>query len=341
MPGDIGGLSGELGGELGSGWGVQLLDDGEEPRHGSITFSQLFRGGLVVGLRPDVLLTGVDFGGYGDCGGACRDFGLDARLGPSATRPTEKKTVTWRYSDAGSPDAVGLEVVQRSYDGAAGYAYVLFRFTFTNASREPLTFYPGVFMDWDVGNADFDAFDDGGFTERGGRLMYLTDGPGGPGTFDGTLVLGAPVAGNAVLTDFGQTPEELLRLVTGDVTVPSAEDPADHRYLHTVGPISLAPHQKATIWVAVASGRSREEFLASVDAAAADVARRRTGPPDSEADGGSTVRMRAPAGRSMTPSADPRCKPTRVTQGGRRQNSMGEPIGRRAPACPTARSYTR
>jgi hypothetical protein len=308
MPGDIGGLSGELFGRFGSGWGVQLLGVGESPEHGSLTFSQLFRGGLVVGLRPDVLLTGVDFGGYGDCGGACRDFGLDARLSASATRPTEKKTVIWRYSDGGSPDAVGLDVVQRSYDGAPGFAYVLFKLTFTNAAATPLTFYPGVFMDWDVGNADFDAFDDVGFTERGGRLMYMTDGPGGPGTFDGTLVLGAPVAGNAVLTEFGQTPAELLQLVTGDVTIPIAEDPTDHRYLHTVGPIALAPHRKATIWVAVVSGSSREEFFANVDAAAADVARRRAGPPDSEPADQGTVRRATLEGRSVLPSADPRCK---------------------------------
>jgi hypothetical protein len=307
MPGDIGGLSGELSEQFGAGWGVQLLGPGESPQHGSITFSQLFRGGLVVGVRPDVMLTGFGFGGYGDCGAACRDFGLDGRLSPSATRPSEKKKVTWRYSDASSPDAVGLEVVQRSYDGVPGAAYVLFEFVFTNASTSALTFYPGILMDWDVGNTDFDAFDDVGFTDRSGRLMYMTDAPGGPGTFDGTLVFGAPVAGNAVLASFGQTGTELVQLMTGDITIPSVTEPGDLRYMHTVGPISLRPHKRGGIWVAVVSGRDRTEFFANVDAASADVARRQVGPPENQGPDNRGVTA-SRAIRSLLPSADPRCK---------------------------------
>jgi hypothetical protein len=307
MPGDIGGLSGELFDQFGSGWGVQLLGPGETPQHGSITFSQLFQGGLIVGIRPDVLLTGFGFGGYGDCGAACRDFGLDASLSASATRLSEKKQVTWRYSDAPSADAAGLGVVQRSYDGASGAAYVLFQFTFTNTSATPLAVYPGVFMDWDVGNADFDAFDDVGFTDRGGRLMYMTDAPGGPGTFDGTLVFGAPVAGNAVLTEFGQSATMLAALAAGDLTIPSSDEPTDHRYIHTVGPITLAPHRRAGIWVAVVSGRNAGEFFANVDVATADVARRQAGPPDVDEDhGGGAVSVRA--ARTSVASANPRCK---------------------------------
>jgi hypothetical protein len=307
MPGDIGGLSGELFEQFGSGWGVQLLGPGEAPRHGSLTFSQLFLGGLVVGVRSKGLLTGFNFGGYGDCGASCRDFGLDARLSPSAKRPSEKKTVTWRYSDGSSPDAAGLEVVQRSYDGSDGAAYVLFRYGFTNALSAPLTFYPGVFMDWDVGNADFDAFDDVGFTSRGGRLMYMTDGPGGPGTFDGTLVFGAPVAGNAILTDFGQSSAELFQLARGDVTIPSSAEPTDHRYLHTVGPITLAPHRKAAIWVAVVSGHDAGEFFANADAATADVRRRQAGRPDAEDRAGGAGTAVRPD-RAHVRSANPLCK---------------------------------
>jgi hypothetical protein len=98
---------------------------------------------------------------------------------------------------------VGLKVLQKSYDGVRPASYVLFRYTFTNSGRTTLTFYAGAFMDWDVGNADFDAFDDVGATERNGRLMYMTDA-GGAGPADGTLIFGAPVAGNTFLTSFGQ-----------------------------------------------------------------------------------------------------------------------------------------
>jgi hypothetical protein len=311
MPGDIGGLSDEQLGQFGAGWGVQLLGAGERPRHGSITFSQLFRGGLVVGVGPDAFLTGFNFGGYGDCGSACRDFGLDATLSASATRPSAKKTVTWRYSDAASPDAVGLGVVQRSYDGPRGSAYVVFQFTFTNTTGRRLTFYPGVLMDWDVGDADFDAFDDVAFTERDGRLMYMTDAPGGPGTYDGTLIFGAPVAGNAVLTVFGHTQAQLADFAAGAARIPSSEAPADHRYIHTVGPIGLAPHRRATIWVAVVGGRSASEFFANVDAATADVGRRRaqgSEPAEVEA---VTERARPAGGasRAVSPQCKRGCRP--------------------------------
>jgi len=156
-----------------------------------------------------------------------------------------------------------------------------------------------------VGNADFDAFDDVGFTDRGGRLMYMTD-VAGSGSFDGTLIFGAPVAGNAVLTEFGQSAEELLALTAGDVTIPTAEEPSDHRYIHTVGPITLKPHKKGDIWVAVVGGRSEGEFFANADAATADVARRQSGHADAE--GGEGIRVRAlRRSQPAAPSADPRC----------------------------------
>ena len=308
MPGDIGGLSAELFEQFGSGWGVQLLGPGESPQHGSITFSQLFTGGLIVGIRPDVFLTGFNFGGYGECGQACRDLGLDGRLSPSASRPSEKKKVTWRYSDAPSPDGVGLRVVQRSYDGVPPASYVLFHFTFANTSTTALTLYPGVFMDWDVGNADFDAFDDIGFTDRGGRLMYMTDA-GGAGPLDGTLVFGAPVAGNAILTDFGQSAATLVAAAAGDFTIPTADEPTDHRYIHTVGPLTVDPHKRADMWVAVVSGRTAEEFFANADAATADVERRQAGHSDAhEREPGEAIRATVSRAKNPALSPNPQCK---------------------------------
>lgn len=306
MPGDIGGLSSELFEQFGAGWGVQLLGEGETPQHGSITFSQLFEGGLIVGIRPDRVLTGVSLAGYADCGLACRDFGLDAKLTPAAFPPFGKKKVTWRYSDAPSPDGVGLEVVQRSFDGVPPASYVLFHFIFTNSARTALTFYAGVFMDWDVGNTDFDAFDDVGFTDRGGRLMYMTDIQGS-GMFDGTLVFGAPVAGNAILTEFGQSTATIVAATAGDFTIPTAEEPTDHRYIHTLGPIPLEPHRKADIWVAVVSGHDADEFFANVDAATTDVTRRQGGHSDTgegEAIGATVL----PGLHQAAHPVNPRCK---------------------------------
>jgi hypothetical protein len=99
----------------------------------------------------------------------------------------------------------------------------------------------------------------------------------------------------------------LAGLAAGDLTIPSSDQPTDHRYIHTVGPITLAPHRRAGIWVAVVSGRNAGEFFASVDVATADIARRQAGPPDvDEGQGGGAVRVRTT--RASVPSVNPRCK---------------------------------
>jgi len=78
-PGDIGNTGLDFVHQLGLGWGVQFpVNPGEHPRHGPIAVSQLFMGGLIVGIRPDRMLSGIDFAN-GQCGPVCRDFGLDGR----------------------------------------------------------------------------------------------------------------------------------------------------------------------------------------------------------------------------------------------------------------------
>lgn len=270
MPGDIGGLSPELFDQFGAGWGVQLLGPGETPQHASITRSQLFRGGLIVGLRPDRVLSGIGLDGYTDCGASCRDFGLDGTMSQRST-PLGRR-VTWRYSDAPSPEAVGLRVGQTSFDEPLAKNAVLFRYSFTNTGPSTLTFYAGVFMDWDVGNADFDAFDDVGFTGRAGRLMYMANADG-TGPVDGTVILGAPVSGNAFLTDFFQSTATVVATMAGEFQNPSIAAPGDHRYIHAVGPIVLGRGQSRDIWVAVVSAPSATDLSAKVDAATAAVGR--------------------------------------------------------------------
>lgn len=303
MPGDIGGLSPELFDQFGSGWGIQLLGPGESAQHASITRSQLYRGGLIVGIRPDRVLSGIGLDGYTACAPACRDFGLDAEM-RVASSPRNGKRVAWRYSDAQSPEGVGLNIVQRSYDGILPASYVLFRFTFSNSARTAVKFDAGVFMDWDVGNADFDAFDDVGQTARHGRLMFMTNGDGS-GPWDGTLIVGAPVAGNAFLTDFGQSNSTVVGAIAGDFTTPAVTTPSDYRYIHTVGPISLKGSQSADIWVAVISGMGATAFSRNADLAAADIARRQGEADDRDRDDHvETVRP----GQQRNAGMNPRCK---------------------------------
>lgn len=284
-PGDIGNTGLDLVNQIGLGWGVQFpVNPGERPRHGSITVSQLFAGGLVVGIRPDRVLSGIDFAD-GQCGPVCRDFGLDGRA-QVTTSPQFGTKVTWHYSDATSSEGVGLKVVQKSYDGVPPADYVLFRFTFKNSAAAPLTFYAGMWADWDI---DDDFLDDVGATDLGGRLMYQTNESGGVAA--GSLILSdAPVSGNTFF-EFPQSTETLVAAMAGDFSNPSADTPDDHRYVHAVGPITLAPGAESDVWIAIVAGDDRSQLLSNAAAAAADVAKRRSG--------GNTAEAMAPEGTAL------------------------------------------
>lgn len=306
-PGDIGSTGLEFAGELGWGWGVQFpVNPGERPRHGSIALSQLFLGGLIVGIRPGRVLTGVDINGFAQCAPVCRDFGLDGRL-QFNTSPKFGTKVTWHYSDATSSEGVGLNVVQKSYDGVPPADYVLFRFTLKNSAAAPLTFYGGMFADWDI---DDDFFDDVGATELDGRLMYMTNESGGIAA--GSLILSdAPVSGNAFFTDFGQATETLVAALAGDFSTPSVDTPGDHRYLHAVGPITLAPGAETDVWIAIVAGDDRAELLSNAAAAAADVANRRNGGNSAEvmaSEGAASERVILNRGARASRPATPICK---------------------------------
>jgi len=261
--------------ELGNGWGVQFpVNPGERPRHQSITASQLFMGGLIIGMRPDRILSGNELNGYTLCGN-CRAFGPQGKLHFTSS-PSYGKKVTWQYSDAGSAQGVGLKVVQKSYDGIPPNDYVLFRFTITNGGAEAQTIYPGFFGDWDI---DDDFVDDVGATE--GRLMYMTNAAGG--VAGGSLIISdAPVAGASFATlNPGpvRTVEELVAALTGDVTNPSAPEPGDHNYVQSIGPITLAKGGSTQFWIAIVAGEDLGQLRSNAAAAAADVSQRR-GQPD-------------------------------------------------------------
>ncbi|HZH42278.1 MAG TPA: hypothetical protein VFD85_14790 [Gemmatimonadales bacterium] len=302
MPGDIGGTDQHLAAQFGTGWGVQFPDP---PQIGAHSLSQLFLGGLIVGIRPDRVLTGFDRGGYVDCT-TCRDLGLDGRV-TYTTSPQFGTKVNWHYSDAGSAAAVGLKVLQQSYDGIPPNDYVIVRFSFTNAGTAPLTFYPGMFTDWDV---DQTPADDIGATTWNGSLMYQTDATPG-GNVVGTFVTGdAPVSGNTFYRGTAE-PADVVAALAGDVSTPSFSDPVDLHYLHAIGPITLKPNRSADLWVAVVAGQSQDQFLANATAAAADIARRRApGSANTEAMSSSLETwITGPAAHpTAAPRVDPRCK---------------------------------
>ncbi|HYU29319.1 MAG TPA: hypothetical protein VEK83_09845 [Gemmatimonadales bacterium] len=299
-PGDVGAGQLALTEDLGNGWGVQFpVNPGEKPRFGDITVSQLFLGGLLIGIRPDRLLSANELNGYIQCGN-CRAFGPEGRLHFTSS-PQYGTKVTWQYSDASSSQGIGLKVVQKSYDGVPPADYVLFRFTLTNGGAAPITIYPGFFADWDI---DDDFQDDVGATE--GRLMYMTNAGGG--TAGGSVIISdAPVSGTAFFTDFGQTTAEIVSALAGDFSNPSADEPGDHRYVQSIGPITLPQGAATQFWLAIVAGEGLDQLRSNAAAAAADVAARRAQP--DAADAVSSAGTVWSGGKSNARSAgSPACK---------------------------------
>lgn len=271
MTGDIGGQSPELVDQYGLGWGVQFpVTPPAAPRHAAVSLSRLFRGGLVVGIAPDVVLAGFDYFD-GDCGASCRDFGLDGTV-TVKDKGSAGKRVTWHYSDATSLEHVGLQVVQHSFDGQPPNDYVLLQFIFTNTSTSTLTFHAGFYGDWDLWD-DNDARNDVGFTDLGRKLMYVTNS-GSVGVHVGTMLLGDfPISGTYFVgTGSHLSLTDQVNALRGAITQTSL-GPTDIRYFHSVGPITLKPSKKTVeIWIAIVAGENKAQLLANAAAAQADVA---------------------------------------------------------------------
>lgn len=275
MPGDLGGLSPDIDPRFGQGYGVQFpVVPGAAPAHRPLSDSQLFRGGLIVGLESGAILTGFDPGGELECGAACHDLGLDGKVSATSS-PALGKTITWRYSDASSAEGVGIHVVQRSYDAPAGRAYVLFRFAVKNRSAAAQTLSLGVFADWDV---DATGADDIGFVERGGRLLSQSNVEGPP-TRTGTLVVGdaPPTAGYFFSTPFVPSLSDQTAALAGWLSEPPV-GAGDYRYIQGIAPLELRPGRSTDFWVAIVTGADESEFAANADAALRDIKSRRRAP---------------------------------------------------------------
>ncbi|MBI4503502.1 MAG: hypothetical protein HY700_20370 [Gemmatimonadetes bacterium] len=273
--GDIGGQSPAFWTVRGRGFGVQFPIGPSGPAVAPVATSHLFRGGLMVGVAPDVVLTGVSLAGYEyQCGGSCQDLVADAS-GHTAAPDPHGKFIRWRMTDAGSPEGVGLQVTQESFDGD-GTNYVLYHYRFQNGGEQTTTFWAGVWADWDV---DGTPLDDIGQTALDGRLMYQAS-TSGAGTYAGTVLLGAPVtgdrfftAGTGVVSPAAQV--DALRGASVLLSVPAG---GDHRYIHGAGPFTLRKGHSANLWLAVVAGHSLADLTQAAAAAATDVDQRGRGP---------------------------------------------------------------
>lgn len=298
-PGDIGGLSDPiLYPDLGYGYSAQFpLPAGEAPRAGpEVLNRQLFRGGLVLAVAPDVALGGTELEGYVFCSvSPCRTFGFDGRA--SVTQAGSRKDITWTYSDAGSQRPRGLQISQRSFDGRNGADYVLYLFRITNQGTETVTFTPGLFLDFDV-SPDFAT--NIGYTELGGRLMITTSADD-IGRHLGSVIVQSPAGGRNYFFSPAIPESEMVAAIRGDLSSPTW-GPNDVSTLHGGTTVSLKKRRSTDFWAAIVAGDDPAQIIANAEAAIADAtARQRAGTQFAATTSGQS--MGALAGSSMRTAA--------------------------------------
>jgi len=274
LPGDIGGMSDPvIFPDIGFGYSAQFpLRAGAAPHAGpDLVNRQLFRSGLVLGIDPDVAISGTELAGYVAClESTCRSLGFSGKA--KVRRTGVAREITWEYSDAGSAHPRGIQVIQRSFDGRTGADYVLFRFRISNGGTRPLSFTPGVFFDFDVSPEWFSNI---GYTALGGRLM-VTTGHGDMGRHFGTVILESPAANRSYFFDGFLSQAEFVQALRGDITNP-AIGPTDVHGVHGGAPVRLTPGRSSEFWVAVVAGDTRAQIIANARTALEDAQARRAG----------------------------------------------------------------
>ena len=269
FPGDIGGGSVPfLFPELGYGYSAQFpLAAGESPHAGPAPINrQLYRGGLVLGIGADMLLSGTELEGYAMCSvSPCRAFGFDGKA--RVVERGGKREITWTYSDAGSQRPQGLRVVQRSIDGGNSHDYVLYGFQITNGGAAPVTFTPGLFLDFDV-SPDF--FSNITYTELNGRLAATTN-PEESLHFGSLIVGGSSAPATYFFNSDLLVPEsDLVAALRGEISSPEQPFPSDMRQIQGGTSVTLKRGRSAEFWVAIVAGESRAEIITNAEAALAD-----------------------------------------------------------------------
>ena len=275
-PGDIGGMSTPMiFPRLGFGYSAQFpLPPRAQPKAGpQLENRQIFSGGLVLAIAPNVSLSGVELGGYISCSvSPCRAFGFDGRA-TITPFPDGRREITWAYTDRGSQRPMGLRVQQKSFDAQNRADYVLYVFRITNQGTAPITFTPGLFIDFDL----LDVANNTGYTELDGRLM-VTTGPGGAGNHLGSMILKTPPVGsNYFLSLF--TPRmgeaDVVAALRGEISNPVSLDPADISLLHGGTTVTLKPDRSTDFWAAIVAGDNRSQAVSHARAAINDAKGRR------------------------------------------------------------------
>jgi hypothetical protein len=304
FPGDIGGLSVPLlFPDIGFGYSAQFpLSVGQPPLAGPNPMNrQLFRGGLVLAVAPDVALAGTELEGYFFCSvSPCRAFGFDGQS--SVTQRNDGgKDITWTYTDAASQRPQGLHIVQRSFEGTQGGDYVLYAFRISNQGKSDLTFTPGLFLDFDV-SPDFST--NNGYTELGGQLMVTT--AGNEARHLGSVIINNPSGGRNYFFQPAISEGEAVAGLNGGLRN-SAIEFSDVSTLHGGRTVTLKRKRSTDFWVAIVAGESRAQIIANARAAIADAtARQRSG--NAFAANGALTKLKTGGAVERSAKPQPLCK---------------------------------
>ncbi len=157
---------------------------------------------------------------------------------------------------------LGLEIAERAFARDED-AFIVLDLHVTNVTDEELSgIHVGLFADWDVGDAQQNL---GGFDE-GTNLLYVYDDSGASTNYFGVAALGvADVAGWTLATEGAASDASLFEgMTTEGLTL---EQPQDARTVIGIGPFDLAPGDSADVRLAMVAGESREDIIASAQAA--------------------------------------------------------------------------
>lgn len=227
----------------------------------------MFNSGFLIASGNTILST-FDQAGFLDCTGTCGGIETSQERPNIEIDPSGDRRIVWRYDDSASPESLGLDIRQSSYDGTGG-DYVLFRIVIQNTTASIRRLDVGFFADWDVAQDFGDAS-----TGLVGDVAYATHA-GAP--FLGSVFLGSwPERAYRGVSNNGEpkTVAAQLDWLNGDANNAGAAG-NDVWYVHGLPDVIVRPGATKTIWFAMLGGMNTTELAANAAAAEADMNARR------------------------------------------------------------------
>ncbi len=235
--------------------------------------------GMGVAGRPSSLFIASLWGGTDAdyvCNNGLTADGLDPREWKADDRvavvdgPDGAQAFSASFTDGGHAEPRGVVVDQSSwaYAQAPRNDFVIMQYIVRNTGSTDLAGYHlGLFVDWDV----LDLFANSGGTDPLRRTVWVNH-PSGPRF--GIVVLGDAPVSNLSLVDNAQyvypqshvTDVHKAQFLTGEISLPVADQLTDWSSVAAVGPLLLPAGGSVTVTFALVYGADAADYLANVEA---------------------------------------------------------------------------